>query len=499
MILTWWLAKYWGSITSSTIIKSAHTAVIDQIKIRKKLVETAKKTKFGQAHNFNQIQTYCDFKKNITLHNYEDLIHYIDEIKNGDADVLWPGKPIYFAKSSGTTAGIKYIPITKDSLPNHITTARTALLLYVNQSKNKKFLDGKMIFLSGSPVLEKIGNILIGRLSGIVNHHIPSYLRSNQLPTLATNCIEDWEEKVTRIVAETKDKNMTLVSGIPPWMLMYFDQLKSKTGVSNIGQLFKNLQLIIYGGVSFEPYRTALFDAIGKPIDTLETYPASEGFLAFEAKGISHSGGLLLNTNSGIFFEFIDVQYYGTQDEKRIDLSAVKLNTNYALILNTNAGMWGYVIGDTVRFVSLEPYLIKVTGRLKHFISAFGEHVIAEEIDTAIARACAKHGTSVVEYHVAPMVTVSSGLPHHEWYIEFGNAPASIVDFSSDLDTALCSLNIYYEDLIKGKILQKCVIKSLSKNAFNQYMQRIGKLGGQNKVPRLLNDRSIATALEAFV
>jgi hypothetical protein len=356
-----------------------------------------------------------------------------------------------------------------------------------------------MIFLSGSPVMESKGNILTGRLSGIVNHHIPAYLRGNQLPTYTTNCIEDWEHKVDRIVDETVGEDMALISGIPPWMLMYFERLMTQAKGKTVGEIFKNLQVIIYGGVNFDPYRNSFLASLGRPIDTIETYPASEGFIAYEAKGISVDGGLLLNTNSGIFFEFVTVDSMQSKTPERVMLIDVKLDVNYAIILNSNAGLWGYVIGDTVRFTSLNPYLIKVTGRLKHFISAFGEHVIGEEVDAVMQLACEQHKVSIVEFHVAPNVQPESGLPYHEWFIEFAALPSDMDDFANTINNELSKKNIYYDDLIQGGILKPCVVSVLPKNSFNIYMDKNGKLGGQNKVPRLMNDRGIADELSKFI
>ena len=421
---------------------------------------------------------------------------YIEKVKEGKHNVLWKGKPIYLAKTSGTTSGVKYIPITKESIPNHINTARNALLCYMSETGNAAFANGKMIFLSGSPELERVADIPTGRLSGIVNHHIPSYLRSNQLPSYETNCIEDWETKLDAIVAETLNKNMTLISGIPPWMQMYFDRLIEKTG-KKIGDLFPNFSLMVQGGVNFEPYQSKLFESIGKKIDTIELFPASEGFFAFQ--DTQDEPGLLLNTNSGIYFEFVPAAEIFNEHPTRLNLKDVKLGENYALIINSNAGLWGYNLGDTVKFVSLAPYRIIVTGRIKHFISAFGEHVIGEEVEAALLKTTAQLGGVVTEFTVAPMIQQGQGKSYHEWFIEFEKMPENMVNFAELLDQQLREKNVYYDDLIRGSILQKLIISPIQKNGFIDYMKSIGKLGGQNKVPRLSNDRLIATDLQAFL
>lgn len=460
------------------------------------LVDTGKSTIFGRDHQFESIKTYDDFKRNVPVRDYEELKPYIEQVLKGNADVLWKGKPEYLAKTSGTTSGTKYIPITKDSVPNHINSARNALLSYVHETGNASFLDGGLIFLSGSPELSVKAGIKTGRLSGIVNHHVPQYLRTNQKPSYTTNCIEDWEEKLEKIIDETLNSNMTLISGIPPWAQMYFDRIQARTG-KKIKDVFPNFSLFVYGGVNFEPYRAKLFETIGKKVDSIETYPASEGFIAYQDSQIGQ--GLLLLVNSGIFFEFIPANEYFDSSPSRISLEDVELNKNYALIINSNAGLWGYSIGDTVKFVSKKPYRLMVTGRIKHFISAFGEHVIGEEVEKAMKNAMQQFPeTELVEFTVAPQVTPAEGLPHHEWFIEFARPPHNVDAFTVELDNALRQLNVYYDDLIKGNILRKLRIQNMRKNAFIDYMKSMGKLGGQNKVPRLSNDRKIADELVNF-
>lgn len=488
-----YLAKPYAGYIVRDIHKWTNDALRAQEFLFHKLLLKARHTSFGEAHGFKEITTHEQYAKHVPLFDYEDLKPYIDRIKQGESNVLWPGKPIYFAKSSGTTSGVKYIPITKESIHNHINSARNALLLYISNKGNSNFVNGSMIFLSGSPELEQINGIPTGRLSGIVNHHVPAYLRSNQLPSYKTNCIEDWETKVDAIVEETYKKNMTLISGIPPWVQMYFDRLLQKTGKRTIKEIFPNLQLLVYGGVNFEPYKKKIFETIGEEIDSIETYPASEGFIAYQ--DLIKNEGLLLNVDSGIFFEFIPLQEIHKENPVRLTLRDVELDKQYAIVLSSNAGLWSYVIGDTVKFVSLKPYRIIVTGRIKHFISAFGEHVIAEEVDAAISEACSRFACSVTEYTVAPQVQVTDGLPYHEWFIEFDRRPQDPEAFRLYLDELMQKKNIYYADLIKGKILEPLHIREMRTNAFIDYMKSKGKLGGQNKLPRLMNDRNIADEL----
>ena len=489
------LAKPFANYIHKQIKKGMATAVADQENLMASLVKTGAKTLFGKDHSFTEIKTHEDFVKLVPIRDYEAFKPYIEKIKEGKHNILWKGQPIYFAKTSGTTSGVKYIPITKDSIPNHINTARNALLCYMVESGNTKFADGKVIFLSGSPILERIGNIPTGRLSGIVNHHIPVYLRSNQLPKYETNCIEDWEEKLDKIVEETINENMTLISGIPPWVQMYFDKLEERSG-KKIGDLFPNLSVMVQGGVNYEPYKAKLIDSIGRNIDTIELFPASEGFFAFQDS--QKEKGMLLNTNSGIFFEFVRVNELQKADPKRLTLKDIKVGENYAMIITSNAGLWAYNIGDTVKFLSADPYRIVVTGRIKHYISAFGEHVIVEEAEYAILKTTTDENIRINEFTVAPYIAADKGKSYHEWFIEFEEVPHDLLKFAQRLDANLRNKNAYYDDLVKGNILDVLKITPVQKDGFKNYMKSVGKLGGQNKVPKLSNDRVIAEGIEAL-
>lgn len=487
------LAKPYASLVHSRTRKEMGMAVAHQEAILQYLLKNAAQTAFGKEHKFAEIRTYDEYKSAVPIRDYEALSPYIDKIKEGQQNILWKGKPMYFAKTSGTTSGTKYIPISKDSIHNHINTAKNALLCYMVESGNTNFADGKMIFLSGSPVLERIAGIPTGRLSGIVNHFVPGYLRGNQLPGFETNCIDDWETKLGKIVEETIDKDMRLISGIPPWVQMYFDWLLEKSGKSSIKSLFPNLQVIVQGGVNFEPYKAKMMQSLGGHVDMLETFPASEGFFAYQ--DTLDKEGLLLNTNSGIFFEFVPAAEIFSENPTRLTLKDVQVGENYALIINSNAGLWGYNIGDTVRFVSTDPYRLVVSGRTKHFISAFGEHVIGEEVEYAILQAAREHNAHIIEFTVAPMVQAAGELPYHEWFVEFEHTPDDMPAFALSIDDHLRSKNSYYDDLISGGILQPLKITPMQPHAFIEYMKSQGKLGGQNKVPRLGNDRKLADAL----
>jgi GH3 auxin-responsive promoter len=487
------LSKPLAALVAAQTKKWQKEPALVQKKWRERIVSSAISTAFGKDHQFASVESYEDFKSAVPIRDYEQLKPYISRITEGEPDVLWNGKPLYLSKTSGTTSGVKYIPITTDSISNHIDSAKNALLAYIHETGNAQFIDEKLIFLSGSPALDKKAGIFTGRLSGISNHHVPSYLRTNQLPSYATNCIEDWEEKLERIIDETLGQSMGLISGIPPWVQMYFDRIQARTG-KHIKDVFPKFDLFVYGGVNFEPYRAKLIESIGRPINSIELYPASEGFIAYQDS--QQAEGLLLVLDSGIFFEFIPADEYFSENPTRLSVEQVELGKNYALIINSNAGLWGYSIGDTVKFVSLAPHRIIVTGRIKHFISAFGEHVIGEEVEKAMHFACKKHPeVELVEFTVAPMVSPAEGLPYHEWLIEFAKPPYDMGQFAKDLDQKMTELNVYYQDLIRGAILKPLVVKPVKTNSFIHYMKSVGKLGGQNKVARLANDRKIADAL----
>ena len=471
----------------------ATNPIVTQQKVFESLISEAKKTQFGMDHHFDQIKTFEDFTNNVPVRDYEGLKSYVDKVVKGEENVLWKGKPLYFAKTSGTTSGAKYIPLTKESMPFHIEAARNAILHYIHETGKADFVDGRMIFLQGSPILEEKNGVKLGRLSGIVAHFVPKYLQKNRLPSWETNCIEDWETKVNAIVDETFDQNMTVISGIPSWVQMYFEKLSQKANAP-VGAIFENFNLFIYGGVNYEPYRAKFENLIGRKVDSIELFPASEGFFAYQ--DCQKEKGMLLLLNSGIFYEFIKSDDFYTENPKRHTIGEVELGVNYVLIISTNAGLWGYNIGDTVQFTSLKPYRVIVSGRIKHYISAFGEHVIGKEVESALQEAIVGSNIRINEFTVAPQITPKVGLPYHEWFIEFENEPENTDTFAESLDNAMRKQNIYYDDLIVGKVLRKVVVTKVVKNGFQDYMKSIGKLGGQNKIPRLSNDRKIVDLLQ---
>ena len=483
------LAKPYAKQIRRKINKWASNPIKTQNKVFKNLISKAALTQFGKDHDFKNITTYNDFVSRVPIRDYEDLKPYINKVVAGEKNVLWKGKPIYFAKTSGTTSGAKYIPITKESMPYHIEAAKNAILLYVAETGKTSFINGKMIFLQGSPILEQQNNIQLGRLSGIVAHYVPKYLQKNRMPTWETNCIEDWETKVNAIVEETVNENMTIISGIPSWVQMYFEKLQEKTG-KQVGDIFKNFNLFIFGGVNYEPYKAKFENLIGRKVDSIELYPASEGFFAFQDKQTEK--GMLLQLNSGIFYEFIKADEFFNNCPKRIILKDVKIGVNYVMIISTNAGLWAYNIGDTVEFTSIKPYRVIVSGRIKHFISAFGEHVIGKEVEQAIREATQNTTISISEFTVAPQINPKQGLPYHEWFIEFENDPENLSVLEKKIDESLQKQNSYYSDLIQGKILKPLQITMVKKDGFKDYMKSIGKLGGQNKIPRLSDNRKIA-------
>ena len=485
-----------AKIATKRVFKWANNPHKTQDKVFKNLISKAKNTAFGKDHDFKNIVTYDDFKNRVKVSDYEGLRSYVDRIVAGESDVLWIGKPLYFAKTSGTTSGAKYIPITKESMPTHIKAARNALLFYILEKKDASFVDGKMIFLQGSPVLSNKNGVKLGRLSGIVAHYVPQYLLKNRLPSWETNCIEDWDTKVNAIVEETINEDMTVISGIPSWVQMYFEKLIEKTGKS-VSELFPNFNFFIYGGVNFEPYKNKFESLIGKKIAYIELYPASEGFIAYQDSQTEK--GMLLQLNSGIFYEFVPSTEFFDENPTRISLKDVKIGVNYVIILNTTAGLWGYNIGDTIEFTSTKPYRIKVTGRIKHFISAFGEHVIGKEVEKALNDSISDTKINISEFTVAPQVDPAKGLPYHEWFIEFENEPENLEEFASKIDASMQAQNIYYLDLITGKVLRPLIIRKVKKGGFHEYMKSIGKFGGQNKIPQLSDNRKIADVLKDFI
>lgn len=489
-------AKIFARRIAKRTAKWVNNPIVTQENLFKGLIKKAKKTQFGKDHHFDKIRTHADFVKQIPVRDYEELKPYIEKVVRGDHDILWPKKPIYFAKTSGTTSGVKYIPITEESIKNQVEASRNAILNYIYETGNADFVNGKMIFLQGSPVLKEKNGVKLGRLSGISAHYVPNYLQKNRLPSWETNCIEDWDTKVNEIVKETITEDMTVIAGIPSWVQMYFEKLHA---VSNkkVGDLFKNFNLFIYGGVNYEPYRAKFENLIGRKVDSIELFPASEGFFAYQNSQTEK--GMLLLLNSGIFYEFVKSDEFFHENPKRITIKDVAIGVNYVMIISTNAGLWAYNLGDTVQFISLNPFKIIVSGRIKHFISAFGEHVIGKEVEAAMQAAIEATDARVNEFTVAPQLAPNvNELPYHEWFVEFQKEPTDMLQFIQVLDETMQQQNSYYFDLKVGKILQDLKVTTINEGGFNDYMKSIGKLGGQNKVQRLANDRKVADLLLDF-
>ncbi|APU68087.1 GH3 auxin-responsive promoter family protein [Christiangramia flava] len=489
-------SKIFAKSVRKKIDKWAQDPFQTQQKVFENLISEAAQTEFGKDHDFASISKIEDFQQKVPIRDYEQLKPYVEKMVAGEENILWPGKPLYYAKTSGTTSGAKYIPLTKESMPHHIEAARNAILCYIAETGNSKFVDGKMIFLQGSPELDEKNGVKLGRLSGIVAHYVPGYLQKNRMPSWETNCIADWEEKVDAIVEETKGENMSVISGIPSWVQMYFEKLIEKTG-QKVGDLFPNFDLFIYGGVNYEPYRAKFENLIGRKVPSIELYPASEGFFAFQDK--QQEKGMLLQLNSGIFYEFVDASEFFDENPKRLQLHEVEKGVNYVMIISSNAGLWAYDLGDTIQFTCLKPFRVIVSGRIKHYISAFGEHVIGKEVEQAMQEALRETGARISEFTVAPQINPQeSELPYHEWFVDFEEEPDDLNKFAEIIDKSLQQQNSYYFDLIEGNILQRLKITRVRQNAFQDYMKSVGKLGGQNKLPRLSNDRKIADALQVI-
>lgn len=492
------LAKPIGRYIHRQVKSMANNALQDQTRIFQYLIQKGKETRFGKDHHFDQVRSILNFQTRVPIRDYEQMKDYISEIKSGKSDVLWPGKPLYFAKTSGTTSGVKYIPISKESMQYHFSSARNAVFNYAVQINDFSYLDGKLIFLSGSPETELVGGIPTGRLSGLVNLHIPSLFKKSQLPSFETNCIEDWDTKLNKILDECIGQDLRLISGIPPWVKMFADRILEKTGKETIREVFPNLKMLVSGGVNFAPYKKHYENLFGERIPRVDTYPASEGFIGFQFE--PNDPALILNTNAGIFFEFVTLDELNRENPHRISLEDVKTNITYAILLSTNAGLWCYNIGDTIEFVSLNPFRFIINGRVSQYISAFGEHVIEREVETALLQTSEIHKVSVGEYTVAPQVNpIDGGKPFHEWFIDFEKLPVDLAAFSSELDKRMCCQNIYYKDLIDGHILRPLQIRLMQRLSFIDFMRSIGKLGGQNKIPHLRNDRKIADELSPFL
>jgi len=490
------IVKILANNNEKSVHKRSNNAIGHQLKLFKYLTSVLHKTEYGKILGAQKDITISSFQKKIPIVNYEKITPFINKIANGEKNVLWKGLPKYFVKTSGTTSGVKYIPLSREMLKIQIRSTKEALLLYAQQTKNYDIINGKMMFIQGSPVVGRYKKVPCGRLSGIVANYVPSFLQKNRLPSMKTNSIEDWELKIKNIINETRNEDLRLIGGVPPWVIMYLEALLKTCNVNSIKKIFPNLSVFVYGGVNFSPYKNTFKKLVGK-IDFLELYPASEGFIGYQDN--YKNTGMLLLTNHGVFYEFIEtLDFINNENPKRVWLKDVKLNTDYVIILNTCAGLWGYNIGDTIKFISVNPYKIVITGRVQHFISAFGEHVINSEVEQALAESLKKHGGEIIGFTVCPEINKDSGAPGHDWFIEFNKEPEDMRVFSVFLDQSLRSKNIYYNDLVGGKIIRPLNVFRLKRGAFNKYMDSVGRLGGQNKCPQISNDRKIGNYLSKF-
>jgi hypothetical protein len=462
-----------------------------QREVLQDLVTSAQYTEFGRKYNFSNLFNVRDFKDAVPIHEYDDLKAYIERIMNGEQNILW-NTPIYwFAKSSGTTSEkSKFIPVSNESLEEgHFKASKDVLSMYYQFKPDSELLTGKGLLIGGSHSINPMNaEAQYGDLSAVLFQNSPFWAHWLRTPDLSIALMDEWESKIEKIAEATIKENVTSVSGVPTWTLVLFKRILELTGKKTIGEVWPSLELYMHGGVSFTPYKDQFEKIIGRPIKYLEMYNASEGFFAAQEK--PGDDGMLLFTDHGIFYEFMPVSEYGKKEPKTIGLPDVKLGRNYAPIISTNGGLWRYLPGDTIQFTSLKPFRIKVSGRLKHFMNAFGEEVIVDNTDKAIAIACEKTGAVVNDYTAAPVYFSDSANGAHEWLIEFEKGPASLAIFTSELDTALKSINSDYEaKRHKSIALGLPVIHALQKGIFNEWLRSKGKLGGQHKVPRLSNER----------
>ena len=465
------------------------------------LVTQAQYTEFGRKYSFSKLFTVKNFKKHIPIHGYEDLQPYIERMMNGEENVLWNTPINWFAKSSGTTSSkSKFIPISEESLKDiHFKGSKDVLTNYYKNLPDSDLLTGKSLVVGGSHQLHNLHeDIQYGDLSAVLMQNTPFWGHWIRTPELSIALLDEWESKIEQLAASTIHENVTSLAGVPTWTIILIKRILEISGKSTLKEVWPNLELYMHGGVSFTPYRAQLDALIGGPINYLETYNASEGF--FAAQNMPNDNGMLLFTDHGIFYEFLPVEEYGQPDARTVGLKQVELDKNYALVISTNGGLWRYLVGDTVQFTSLRPFKIKVTGRLKHYMNAFGEEIIVDNADNAIAMAAAKTGITVNDYTAAPVYFNEHHNGAHEWLIEFDNTSSLLAEFSLELDEALKSVNSDYEaKRYKDIALCPPVIHSLPKGTFNKWLATQGKLGGQHKVPRLSNDRKMIEEILAMM
>ena len=464
-----------------------------QREVLQDLVTSAQYTEFGRKYNFSNLFNVRDFKAAVPIHEYDDLKPYIQRIMNGEQNILWNTPIFWFAKSSGTTSDkSKFIPISDESLKDcHFKAAKDVLTLYYQYHPDSALLTGKGLVIGGSHNINPMNSeVQYGDLSAVLLQNTPFWGHWLRTPDLSIALMDEWESKIEKLAASTIKENVTSVSGVPTWTMVLFKRILNITGKKTMSEVWPSMELFIHGGVSFTPYKEQFQKLIGKDINYLEMYNASEGF--FAAQDIPGDEGMLLFTDHGIFFEFMPVSEYGKKEPQTISLQDVELGKNYAPIISSNGGLWRYLLGDTVQFTSLEPFRIKVSGRLKHYINAFGEEVIVDNTDKAIAIASEKTGAVVNDYTAAPVYFSDTSNGAHEWLIEFEKEPESLDAFTKELDDALKNINSDYEaKRYKDIALRMPLIHSLKKGTFNEWLRSKEKLGGQHKVPRLSNERKL--------
>lgn len=462
-----------------------------QEELLSKLLEKAQDTEIGKKYRFSEITNYDEFARNVPIQQYESIESLIERTRKGEQNVFWPTPIKWFAKSSGTTnSKSKFIPVSEEALEDcHFKAGKDMLCLYFNNNEDAQLFTGKGLRLGGSSAVYEDNNSYFGDLSAIIIENLPFWADYSSAPKQETALMGEWESKMKAIVDETIDENITSLVGVPSWMLVLLNYVLERTGKSNILEVWPNLEVYFHGGVNFNPYREQFKKLIPKAdFKYYETYNASEGFFAIQ--DVNNSLNMLLMLDYGIFYEFIPMDKFDGENSMAIPLSEVKPNTNYAMVITTNAGLWRYLIGDTVKFMSLHPFRIRITGRTKHFINVFGEELIIENAETALKQACLKTGAEVSEFTVAPIFMVDEKSGGHEWLIEFKTPPEDLNYFTELLDNALKAINSDYEaKRYHNMALAMPIINCARKGLFYDWLKLQGKLGGQHKVPRLSNSR----------
>ena len=474
--------------------------IASQREVLQDLVTSAQYTEFGRKYNFSSLFSTRDFKKAVPIHEYEDLKPYILRMMDGEENILWNTPIRWFAKSSGTTSDkSKFIPISEESLEDcHYKGAKDTLTMYYNFNPDSDLLTGKGLVIGGSHTINQVNeDIHYGDLSAVLLQNSPVWGQWIRTPELSIALMDEWETKIEKLAETTIAENVTSISGVPTWTMVLFKRILEITGKSCIAEVWPSLELYIHGGVSFTPYREQFRKIIGKDIYYIDSYNASEGFFAAQDK--PGEDGMLLYLDHGVFMEFMPFEEYGKENPQTVGLKDVETGKNYAPVISTNGGLWRYLLGDTIQFTTLYPFRIKVSGRLKHFINAFGEEVIVDNTDKAVSMACEKTGAIVNDYTAAPVYFSDNGNGAHEWLVEFDKEPASLDDFTVELDKALQSINSDYEaKRYKDIALHQPLLHIMPKGLFNEWLKSKGKLGGQHKVPRLSNERSLIEEILAF-